>query len=234
MSIMVCVPSRDGNPPYLIAKAVERACVVHGDAQWCPTKNPHGVGLSQNTGVAWFLNGDCSHLMFVEDDVVIPEHAIVRLLELDANVATGCVPGFDTSKYAKPGQPIVMVAKSRRPGTAGCIWHHHWFDGVRETFACGAACMLIRRSVFSWIEFPWFTDLQHWEKPGDTLAYATCDIGFCKRIEEAGLGPILAAGDVRCTHTKTIEVADFITHEDGSSVEVGIALVKGNSDAEPA
>jgi hypothetical protein len=57
--------------------------------------------------------------------------------------------------------------------------------------------MLIRRSVFETIPFPWFEDRSYGEMRGDFL--------FCKKVREAGI-QIFAHFSVKAAHRKEIDI----------------------------
>lgn len=206
MSVLVCIPTRDGNPHVDTVTAINKACRFHGDSRATITQNGHNVCVSRNHGVAQLLRGDDSHILFVDDDTTIPEEAISRLVEVvGRGVSTGCVP---TLIKGCEGRPIITVADRLDPETNGYVWCREWFKGVRDTLACGGACLMIHRSVLSTMTFPWFTYSEFYED--GKYYWFSEDIGFCKRIYAEGRGPIKAHGGVRCGHKTTINVADFI------------------------
>lgn len=170
------------------------------------TANAHNVCVSRNKGVTKLLGHDeFTHIMFVDNDVTIPDDAIGRLMSLDANVATGCVP------TTVRDVPFIAVAQSVEPVTNAITWQRHWFSGARETEACGAACLLIRREVFGAIGFPWFRWPEYYVDA--RYYYHSEDIDFCNRVMADGLGPIMAHGDVRCGHQRNIDTSTLIRDE---------------------
>ena len=201
MSILVCIPTRDGNPHIDTVNAVNEACADYGDAVATIVRNRHTVCVSRNRGVAHLLKGIYSHILFVDDDTTIPVDTIKLLLECDSNVATGCVP------TTIGGKAVLTVADCE--DGLGYQWRQEWFDGIVTTPACGGACMLIRRDVFTRMGFPWFTSPEFHEDGKHT--WFSDDIAFCKKVCEYGIGPIMAHGNVRCGHTKLVNVEDFIT-----------------------
>lgn len=203
MSVLVCVPSRDSSPSHSCLIKITEACGYHGSSSIFIASNPHNVCVSRNMGIAVLLNSDHSHILFVDDDTTIPPETISLLEGLGANVASGCVP----TTRNKP--PFLFLTIASGCTEDGCTWRDHWFDGVVETPVCGGACMMVKREVFEKIGFPWFVYPQTY-KDG-ILHYESEDIGFCRKINKLGLGPIMAHGNVRCGHTRLTDVAQFMT-----------------------
>ncbi len=198
MSVLVVIPTRDGNPHIDAFGSVSQACKTHGDAAFTITKNRHNVCSSRNMGIATFLGSKATHLLFVDDDTIIPTDTISTLLECKAAVATGCVPTMID------GKPVLAVAKAEDP--PGYEWYDQWFDGIKDVPACGGACMLIDRIVLEKMEFPWFTYPEFYL--GGKYSYHSDDVAFCKRISGDWL--IKAHGNVRCRHTKQVEVGSLM------------------------
>lgn len=206
MSVLVVIPTRDGNPHIDAFGSVSQACKVHGDATFTTMECRHSLCVSRNKGVAILLSGCYDHILFVDDDTEIPSDTISKLLECDCNVASGCVPTFIKRL------PVLAVAE--RSLDDDYIWRSSWFDGIEEVAACGGACMMIRRAVFDYLPFPWFTDMEFYED--GRYRRVSGDLGFCKKIQSEALGPIMAHGNVRCRHTKVVNVADFIDSKESS------------------
>ena len=206
MKVFVCITTRDGKPDYDVVQAAQAACAhFSGTAMMGFTKNAHNVCVSRNEGVAKMMSSDFTHILFVDNDVTIPIDAIERLMELDSNVATGCVPTTVSDR------PFITVAQKFDPLTNAVTWQSAWFAGVRDTPICGGACLLVKREVFETLGFPWF----RWPErlSGGCHAFTSEDVDFCVRVGAAGLGPIRAHGDVRCGHERRLNVASLIKDE---------------------
>lgn len=108
------------------------------------------VAVARNLIVERFLREtNASHLLFWDDDVLVPSGALFQLLDDDAPI----VSGFYTSRQA-PVQPIAY----RRHGKTG-----HRYQPVMPLHpgkflvdGCGAGFLLIRREVFERLSVPWF------------------------------------------------------------------------------
>jgi len=201
MTIAVCIPARN-YPSFPALEAAKEACLHYGDAKVFSAQQAHNVCVTRNKGVAMFLKTDCSHLLFVDNDVIMPPDAIEKLVAVGANVVTGCVPSITN------GQIFIMAATGYNKENREITWGTFWFDGVSEVPVCGCGCILIRREVFETLPFPWFrwpeyyTDEKHY--------YTSEDVTFCEDVIEGGLGPIMAHGDVRCGHLREVDLSDYV------------------------
>jgi len=143
------------------------------------------VALMRNRLVRVFLKSDCTHLFFIDDDVVPPDNALERLLAVNRPVATGLYPMTLMGRF-------VASIKSLHDTD----WPETW---GRETFPvrhCGLGCVLIRRDTFERMGFPWF----NWPEEEDGTNMGE-DVWFCNRARKAGL-QIFCDGTVICGHVK--------------------------------
>lgn len=208
--IFVCVTTRDGWINHDIYEGIHRG--VSGHRFWigraiCSLS----AAVARNIGVATFLGGDFTHLWFVDSDTLIPEGAVKKLIEVDANIVSGCTPTIS----APVGHPHLNVTVPAVNGEKPTVWEEKWFKGVRESRYCGASCLLIRRSVFQTLKFPWFYFYQHWDEEKLEYNWSSEDMMFCDTVYKAGLGPIMAVGDVRCQHKRSYDISACIAeHED--------------------
>lgn len=61
-------------------------------AQFYLHVNPYGVHVGRNEVVHYFLQGEWSHLLFVDDDVLLPENTVTDLLSDHVEVSGGLYP----------------------------------------------------------------------------------------------------------------------------------------------
>jgi len=206
----VLIPSRSGEPLHGVIESIRHACSGIGFHAVDNLVSPFSVCTARNKAVQLMLGTDSTHLLFVDDDVYPPPESAKELLELNAPIATGCVPTTN-----REGEPYIAVAKKDHGGVVE--WHDRWFRDVVETPVCGMAYCLIRRDVLEKLGFPWF----EWSTDHDLHAPIVGeDVYFCRRVREEGLGPIKAHGRVRCRHKKRIDVGrimDMLTVCNASS-----------------
>ena len=200
VNVCVTITVRDA-PDWHVWRRVEAAVRYakrNGvDATAGIAPNKYAVHAARNLGTAsMLLNPEFTHQLFIDNDVFIQEDAIVRLLEVPCDIASGC--------YAQLTQghridPYIAVRH-------GGAWMTESWEGILEDVEhVGGGCMLIRREVFEGLEFPWW----NWPlelMPGGKIRELSDDTDFCKRAREAGF-TIGAHGQVFCGHLKMIDSA---------------------------
>ena len=126
---------------------------------------------AENTLVENFLDDKlCSgatHLFFTEMDMILPRDAIVKLLEMDVDIATGVyfLRGGD-------GQPCLY---KKILTTRDNPWVHTPVSifPTQEPFRVdcpGLGCVLFKRKVFETLKYPWF-DLAEGKYGSDMYFY---------------------------------------------------------------
>ncbi len=204
----VVFTSADGNVFPAARQGMEAACRYEPRATMTIETNGYGVHVCRNQAVVNTLkNPAWTHLLFVDHDVLLPEDAITLLLDLDVDVVTGCYPTIQ--RDVLPHRPVVLV------GYDETQWYSTWFEGVRETLACGAGCLLIRRQVLEKMTPPWFEFVEDFS---DGYKLAGEDVAFCHRLRQAGY-KIMAHGGVRCGHLRTTDVASQVREEHEGPIE---------------
>jgi hypothetical protein len=131
------------------------------------------------------------YLMFIDDDVLIPNQGVHRLVYLmDNHPDWDLLSGVYVTK-TDPPQTLVF-----REGEPGPSWN--WkFNTQFPITGCGMGCCLIRMSAFGKVEEPWFQTISRAEGQ-DRFAEGE-DIHFCRRLGEAG-GALMADGGLLCGH----------------------------------
>jgi hypothetical protein len=136
---------------------------------------------SQNFLVDQALKGDYTHLLFIEEDTVMPEKAVRDMLALDADVA--CID------YGVAGYSCL----TKDGNTGEILW-------------CGLGCTLIKREVFDSLEKPYFRSdkallLNNWPEvqwiDAGKQAYGLQDIWFFMQAREKGYTIKQAEGECR-------------------------------------
>lgn len=155
---------------------------------WAVTSGRNGL-------VGKFLASDYTHLLFVDDDTILPHDTYEKLLAVDAPMVTGVYPMVYNGAICLSALPL---------GWAGAAWPEPWIDGVWEAEHCGLGCVLIRREVLEVMEYPYFTWLE--TKEG---GYVGEDVHFCRAVRKNGFR-IMVEGDVRCGHEKSVNLLDIV------------------------
>ena len=145
---------------------------------------------ARNCAIRLFIdNPRYSHLLFVDSDVEPPANCVEKLLTVNRPIAVGC--------YAVLMPQTGMVWALSRKQADG---RHRLLarrDSPTEPFEVdggGAGCLMLRRDVFSRIDWPWFRWVEH-----DDGSQTSEDIYFFNKAAEAGY-TITAVPDVVCGH----------------------------------
>jgi hypothetical protein len=150
----------------------------------------HGAGFSRSIGepfglrrdqfARWFLETDHTHALLLEGDVVPPEDALERLLDVDAPIATAAYPHWlEDRLYAN-----VQTA-------AGRTWSETVPPARFPVRRCLLGCVLVHRDAFAAIEPPWFMSTM------TATRFISDDEWFCARAAQAGQ-TIVCDGAVMC------------------------------------
>lgn len=117
------------------------------------------------------LEADCTHIMFLDDDMAFPASTISQLLLRDKDiVAANCV---------MKSVPAKTTAKdlNNKP-----VYSDETATGLQEVAHVGCAVMLIKAEVFKTIGLPYFDFVFQNEKDG----YIGEDVFFCRKAREKG------------------------------------------------
>lgn len=149
----------------LLKKPVGTICTfAHGQS---PARN-------RNLIIQQALANDCTHILFIDDDVAFKDDLLERLLAHGKDIVTGLY-----LMRSFPHQPIIF---DKAEADGRCL--HHYPEagekGLIEIVACGLGACLINTNVFRVMEQPWIRlgelEKDHW-----------CDdIGFFRRVREHG------------------------------------------------
>jgi len=141
-----------------------------------------------------------SHLWFIDSDILVPPHALRRLLSLDVPLASGVYYSRDSRC---PGIPFVFRWHyGDAIGAPGDDRGHplgtHFIrtlplDGEMEADFTGAGCMMIRRDLFTVQRF------RHEPQDGDICSLAE-DGYYCWDYYRRTGRRIVVALDIHCGH----------------------------------
>lgn len=162
----------------------------------------HGTAVCRNKAVADFLaHTTCSHLLFVDDDVLLPVDTIHYLAESLSQPGVDIVCGaYPTYKFAGNCAYLYLTA---RP--VGGDWLKEWPQGLFEVDAGGTGCMAIRREVFEAVGFPWFRWPEQHDPATGTVQWISDDVDFCDRARGKGFH-VWCDGRVQPGHLKVLDL----------------------------
>jgi hypothetical protein len=151
------------------------------------------------------IQGDFTHIFFMDSDQVFPRDALMNLLAADKDIVSGIYP--QRSFFMKP--VIYKFAKDPKPGEKKKEFILDWDEkgGPFEIDGCGAGCLLVKTDVLRKIGEPYFLISQGKGTTKDV--YMGEDFFFCLKSKEAGF-KIWADPSVYCGH---LDVFEFTIEE---------------------
>ena len=150
----------------------------------------------RNTLARMCLDGNYTHLMMMDSDIVPPENIVELLLECDHPMAAAIVPIYIAGK-------IVSNVRIEIDG-AEVFMERCPSDKPFLVKAAGTGCVLIAREVFERIPWPWFE--YHEEFDGTRIGE---DIDFSMKAAKYGL-QYMAHPKALCGHIKEVNLLDIV------------------------
>jgi glycosyltransferase involved in cell wall biosynthesis len=99
------------------------------------------IRSARATAIKMAREKKASHVLFIDDDILVPEDILERLLRVDKDIVGGLMHRDD-------GMPIVFT----KPPEGWLHWEDHPKDRPFQCGGVGAGCMLIKTSVFDKID----------------------------------------------------------------------------------
>jgi len=128
------------------------------------------IHAMRNTIALRAMELDCTHLVFLDCDMVYPADTITKLLAHDKEIVGALTfkrwPNFEPLCFE--GEPYKMTLIDPIP------------EELFKVTATGTGCLMIKTHVFENLEFPWFEFDHHDDKPVGE------DINFCYRAGAKG------------------------------------------------
>lgn len=159
----------------------------------------------RNTITMDALAKDCTHLLFLDADMVYPADTIQALLNHREKIVGALTfkrwPPFNPILYT--GEPYKMTLMENIP------------DGLTEVTATGTGCLLIDCSVFDQIPYPWFEFCKTEE--GNPVGE---DVNFCYKAREAGF-KIFVDCEVKTEHLCQVRVNESLWLLSKAMIESG-------------
>lgn len=111
-------------------------------------ENRRTLEAARNQGVEWFLETDCTHLLFVDHDIIPPVEAPIELLAADKDVVSPLCFLMQYQKgkiYPFSASSRMRTEEERQPGQHQ--WFYYWGKELERVDAVTGGCMLIKRHV---------------------------------------------------------------------------------------
>lgn len=118
-----------------------------------------------------FCQSDCTHLLFIDTDMLFPNQAVQALVEADKEVvAVNCTNRKSPVRFTAQRAGVMVPTKKDSVG-------------LEEVDRVGTGVILIERQVFNFIQKPWF-GLGWNPKSGQELGE---DYMFCQQCNKASI-----------------------------------------------
>lgn len=137
------------------------------------------------------IEKECTHILFIDDDMAYPPNALNDLLKHDVDVVSGLY-----LSRAYPHNPLAFDLADD-DGSAFPMYLTEGKSGLHPIVAAGFGFLLVKTSVFEKLEKPYV-------RLGELNAQEWCDdIGFFNRLRNAGVQSYVDL-DVRIGHMGTM------------------------------
>lgn len=170
--VLIAVPSR--NNSWWSDFGLSLAAMTAATAYEAPSVdmilwNVQGTGLSMNriNLCKKALEKNCTHVLFLDDDMRIPMHTLMMFLAHKKDIiAANC---------ARKELPPRSTAKG---WDDMCVWTKKSSTGLEKVKSVGTAVMLINTDVLKKMDQPWFCE--------DPVREIGEDVYFCNKAREIG------------------------------------------------
>jgi hypothetical protein len=146
---------------------------------FCHDRSPaHG----RNLLIQAALDNDCTHVLFIDDDMAYKPDSLNELLKHNVDIVSGL--------YLSRAYPHAPIVFDLADNSGACFPMYLMGDEPRlvEIKAAGLGFLLVKTDVFRKMEKPWV-------RLGELNSEEWCDdIGFFKRVREAGIKSFVDMG----------------------------------------
>lgn len=111
----------------------------------------NGIRLARDRAIREALRLKSTHLLFLDDDIVVPPDILAKLLEVDKPIVGGLIHRDNGDplvfRVFSPGEDIGAIQSYVGYGIEEVVWRNHPTSGAFECAAVAAGCMLIKAEV---------------------------------------------------------------------------------------
>ncbi len=158
------------------------------------------VVQARNRQVFETLAGEYDYTLFVDSDVILPQHLLINLLRANADLATG----WYIKKIPNGPKITEIYARKRFNNEIENVMEEElarWANGAPVPIAgCGFGCTLVKNSVFQKMEEfegNWFEYVEG--KKDDKFYICSEDLKFCERMRDLKM-TLVCDASLRCFH----------------------------------
>jgi hypothetical protein len=176
--------------------------LVRPDGTLCMFAHGQSPARNRNLIIETALEHNCTHILFLDDDLQFKPDTLTRLLERDKDIVCGY---YLMRNY--PHAPI-LFSEALEDGRCRTMFPKDGVEpGLVKMVATGLGCALIKTEVFRDLEKPWIRlgelEKDHW-----------CDdIGFFRRVRDLNKYEMWCDLSIVCGHMGTVAV--YPTYQDG-------------------
>jgi GT2 family glycosyltransferase len=160
----------------------------------------------RNTIAMQALAKECTHLLFLDADMVYPENTIESLLAVGKRLVGGL-----TFKRWPPFNPILYIGEPYETTFLEDVP-----EGIVQVTSTGTGCLMIDCTVFDEIEYPWF----EFDKTKENHPVGE-DINFCYKAGEKGI-KIYVDCDVKTEHLTQVRVNESLWYLNRKLMKQGL------------
>ena len=143
------------------------------------------------------IEGGFDYLLFVDDDIVLPEHALVSMVALaEADPRTAVVGGL---YYTRDSSRPVIVDDWSSDDTSSAHIPAFTTTSQDPVDGVGFGCALLRVAVARDLAPPYFPVHVYVERRSRRVRQCDEDYRYCERVRQAGFR-VRLDGRVRCEH----------------------------------
>lgn len=155
---------------------------------WRANPSDKPIANNRNKIVQEFLATDCDYLLMIDDDIVPPDN-ILNLADFQKDVISPICFAFQQNMVA----PLIMRME---PEGTYTVANYKGYEGLVETDAVGAGCLMVARRVLENPEMKApFEDIFD----ADGVRKYGQDLAFCQKAKKLGYG-VFCHLDYACDH----------------------------------
>lgn len=170
----------------------------------CMVMGPRrAIRSARDEAIKAAIKNQATHLLFLDDDILVPPNILRKLLEADKDIIGGLMHRDDgmpivfadvVSFYA--GNNDELAGPSENNVIGEMPWEDHPRSGVFQCAAVGAGCMLIKTEVLIKMRNPGPYYLFNYDSSSRSM-----DVLFCRAARAQGFG-VYCWPDVPCKQIK--------------------------------